>query len=304
MPSQVHIKRVLFITLSNIGDAVLTTPALMAVHQAYPDAAIDIVGDPRSMDIFLHCPFRDELILKHKGNSPGNLIALIRRLRQRQYDLVVDLRTDGLAWLLRSKRRMTKLAARPAGPHAVQQHLAVVSTLVGENLPGTHIWLNDELRDRAARRLQQFRNQPILAMGPGARWPPKIWASDRFMEVARRVSDKFGAVVLLGDAQERSICDLIESKLRCPCLNLCEKTDILDAAAILELSAVFVGNDSGLGHIASAVGTPAVTVFGPGRPERYHPWDPISLWVTSPGGEIDAVSVDAVEQALRKLTDS
>jgi heptosyltransferase-3 len=296
-------RQILFITLSNIGDAILTTPALMAVHRTYPEALIDIVGDARSIDVFLHCPFRDQLVLKYKGNSPGNLIALIRRLRQRRYDLVVDLRTDGFASLLRSKRRMTKRAARPTGPHSAQQHLAVVSSLGGEDPPATQIWLNDDLRDRAASRLQPFRDQRILAMGPGARWAPKIWPADHFVEIATRVADRFDVAVLLGSEQDRPACDAIEDQLGSSCLNLCGKMEILDAAAILELSTVFIGNDSGLGHIASAVGTPTVTVFGPGQPERYHPWGPGNLWLTSPTGEVADVPADAVEQALRQLAE-
>lgn len=294
-------KRVLFITLSNIGDAILTTPALMAVHHSLPDAIIDVVGDARSLEIFAHCPFRGEAIPKHKKGGAGNLISLVRHLRRTRYELIVDLRTDGLAWLLRARRRLTKFRSRAAGPHAVQQHLAVISRLSSET-PSTCTWLSNRLRNKASSLLGNVADGPLLALGPGARWEPKIWPVERFADLVLHLPDRFGATVMLGDAQDRSRCNALEQRLDSPCLNLCGQTGILEAAAVLERCAAFVGNDSGLGHIAAAVGTPTVTVFGPGQPERYHPWSDRSTWLTSPTGRIEDVSVAAVKYALCKLT--
>ncbi|MGB5439175.1 MAG: glycosyltransferase family 9 protein, partial [Gammaproteobacteria bacterium] len=98
-------RSILLITLSNIGDAVMTTPVLEALHHRYPKARIDIVTDARAGSLFEHCPYRGEIILKHKGWR--GTLALLKRLRTTRHDLVVDLRTDGLALLLHARRRLT-----------------------------------------------------------------------------------------------------------------------------------------------------------------------------------------------------
>lgn len=301
MPEHPPVTRGLFITLSNIGDAILSTPALRALHHAHPTATVDIVGDARSAQVFQHCPFRGEFFLRRKNEGLSGWLALVNRLRKRRYDLVVDLRTDGLAWLLRARQRMTKRGIRPAGPHAVQQHLAVVASLSDKGPAETCIWLEDDLCSRAKHRLGDLRGRRILAMGPGARWAPKIWPADRYAEIAGRISDRFDACVLLGDARDRTLCDTIETRTEMTCMNLCGNTGLLEAAALLEQCDAFIGNDSGLGHLAAATGTPTLTVFGPGQPERYHPWGPLARWVGGCSGRIDDLPVDVVERSLRNL---
>jgi ADP-heptose:LPS heptosyltransferase len=79
------------------------------------------------------------------------------------------------------------------------------------------------------------------------------------------------------------------------------KTGLLQAAAILEQAQLFVGSDSGLGHLAAASGTATLTVFGPGDPERYHPWHPQACWVQSKNNEIDGVTVSQVANTIKSL---
>ena len=301
MPDHRPVRRILFITLSNIGDAIMTTPALQLVHEAFPAARVDIVCDPRSHDIFTHCPFRGELILKDKQHGWRGTLQLIRRLRQDVYDLIVDLRTDGLAWLLRARRRLTKCVATASGPHAVQQHTAVVAPLACARLPGTRLWLDDAARDKAWHWMNTLRADDVLAIAPGANWPAKRWPPERFRELADRVADRVDGCVLVGNAEDRPLCAALAARLKPPCLNLCGKTSLLEAGAVLERCAAFVGNDSGLGHLAAAVGTRTLTVFGPGDPARYHPWGPQSVWVASADQQIASLGSGPAIRALRQL---
>ena len=301
MPDNKPVRHILFITLSNIGDAIMSTPALQLVHEAFPAARVDIVCDPRSRDIFTHCPFRGELILKDKQRGWRGTLQLIRRLRREVYDLVVDLRTDGLTWLLRARRCMTKRKAIASGPHAVQQHAAVVTPLAGTTLPGTRLWLDTAARDKARRWMNELRANSILAIAPGARWKAKVWPPERFRELADCVADRVDGCVLVGNAEDRPLCSELAAALKLPCLNLCGKTDLLEAGAVLERCRAFVGNDSGLGHLAAAAGTPTLTVFGPGHPARYHPWGPQSVWVASIDRQIANLASEPAIRALRQL---
>ena len=84
-------------------------------------------------------------------------------------------------------------------------------------------------------------------------------------------------------------------------LNLTGQTDLLQAAAVLERAHLFVGNDSGIGHLANAVGTATVTVFGPGDPERYHPRGPYSLWLRGTDDNLENLATTVVANAARQL---
>ena len=94
-------QKLLFVGLSCVGDAVMTTPVLQALHQVYPDAEIDIVADRRSWEIFEHCPYRGDIFYKDKQRFLRGAPALLKELLATRYDVVVDLRTDGLASRLR-----------------------------------------------------------------------------------------------------------------------------------------------------------------------------------------------------------
>ncbi len=125
------VKKILFISLSNIGDAVMTTPVLQALHELYPEAVIDIVGDQRSSEIFKHCPFRGEIFHKQKKSFLRGVPALLMTLWSQYYDLVVDIRTDGLSYIFPAGYLYTifnwKLNKIPTGSHAVLQHIGIIS---------------------------------------------------------------------------------------------------------------------------------------------------------------------------------
>lgn len=285
--------RLLFITLSNIGDAIMTTPVLELMHRHHPDATIDIVTSPRAAAVFEHCPYRGELILK-AGHGVRAGMALVRRLRQRRYQLAVDLRTDGLAWLLRAERRMTKLGARPLGPHAVERHLGVAHGLLEDEPPTPITWTSPADDQRAANLLNDLPGSRWLALGPGARWPPKRWPAERFAALANRLCDRFDGLILLGDADDELACTQIAETVSMPVVSVAGRTSVTEAAAVLRQAAYFVGNDSALGHVAAAVGVPSLTLFGPGDPVRYHPWGRNAKWLQSPTGRLEDLSVEAV----------
>ena len=87
----------------------MTTPALERLHQLYPEAVIDLVCDARSKILFEHCAYRGDIFLKEKKQGKKGLFKLVRLLRKKRYDLVVDLRTDGLAYLLRGQETINQV---------------------------------------------------------------------------------------------------------------------------------------------------------------------------------------------------
>ena len=293
--AQQNTNKILLITLSNVGDAVMTTPVLEALHKTWPLATIDIVTDARASRLFTHRPYGGRVVLKDKQAGWRGTVALVRQLRSTRYDLVVDLRTDGLTLLLRARHRLTRRGSRPLGHHAVERHFGVISRHIEtSSIPAALIRLSEAEHRFADGQLSGLPGQCWLALGPGARWQPKRWPVQHFRVLVNQIQGKFDAVILLGDATEMAVCQDIENGLPLPGINLAGKTDLLQAAAVLAQSQLFVGNDSGLGHMAAATGIPTVTLFGPGDPARYHPWQPQARWIQSNTGNIEDIAVDAV----------
>ncbi|HHQ42442.1 MAG TPA: glycosyltransferase family 9 protein [Chromatiales bacterium] len=295
-------ERVLFVTLSNIGDAVLTTPALEAVHRRFPQARVDLVADPRSAELFARCPYLGETLLRRKRAGWRAELALLRRLRRRRYALAVDLRTELLAWLVRARERRTRRGARPLGPHAAEAHLGVVADLLDGPPPPARVWLAEHDRRLAAALLGGLPEGPLLALAPGANWPPKIWPAERFAELARALAPRFAGVVLVGGPGDRERTAAVAAALggTLPVADLAGRTGLLGAAAVLERCALLVGNDSGLGHMAAAVATPTVTVFGPGEPGRYRPWGPAAEVVVAPERDLGRLAPGPVAEAAAR----
>ena len=301
-PRDIH--NILLITLSNIGDAIMTTPVMAALHKQYPRAIMDIVTDARASELFSHCPYKGEIFLKDKQAGWQGVMTLIKQCRKKHYDLVVDLRTDGLTLLLHARRRLTRRGSKAAGYHAVQRHFGVMGPREGITaIPATSVWLSPHDLDFAHRQLAALPGNRWLALGPGARWAPKCWPATAFRELADRLQAQFDAVVLLGSTADADSCQQVADGMALPCITLAGKTSLLQAAAVLQQVTLFIGNDSGLGHLAAACNTPTLTVFGPGDPARYHPWHPQARWVQSDSGEIADIPVAAVTAAVLELTE-
>lgn len=293
--------RLLFITLSNIGDLVMTTPALMALHEAFPDSSVDIVADTRSSELLQRCPFLGEMFHRIKADGRAGLLQLIRQLRYRRYEAIVDLRTDFLPWVLRADRRSARWQAGQHGPHAVEQHYAVASRVLPSSLtaPACHLWLGEQDIATAQRTLAAAPGSRRLVMAPGANWPGKCWPAAHYAALIHLLRNDFDSVVLLGSVSDAATSTELLADLSIPSLNLMGRTPLLAAAALIQQGTLFIGNDSGLGHIAAAVNTPSLTLFGPGRPERYRPWGPRAAVVLAPSRALPDLRPEQVATRAR-----
>ena len=292
-------KNILFITLSNIGDAILTTPVLQALHKLHPDEKIDIVSDHRSRIIYDHCPYRGEIFLKNKKGLFRGGLSLVRELRQKDYSLIVDLRTDGMTLLLKGQIKLTKRQAVPYGPHAVEAHMGVIRKIYKDgNIPPTKIWLIDDHKEFARACLQDLNSHRLLVIAPGCHVPVKVWSPLNYVTTCNRLKSEFDSIVLLGGTGDKVYATQITSELAVPFKDLTGDTDILQAAAILEHATMFLGNDSGLGHVASAMAVPSVTLFGIGDPLRYHPWGKNAVWLQGKDKEINSISTSDVVKTI------
>jgi len=293
--------RVLFITLSNIGDLVMTTPTLVALHEAYPQARFDIVADPRSSELLSRCPFLGDLVHRVKQHGKLGMLNLVHALRAQRYEAIVDLRTDFLPWLLHGRQRSARWQAKELGLHAVEQHFAIGARVLPHvpAIPDARIWLSDADRSLAAQTLVGLPGTRRLIVAPGANWPGKRWSLANYTALANLLREDFDSLVLLGNAADAADGHRMQETLALPTLNLMGRTSLIEASAVLECGTLFVGNDSGLGHLAAAAGVTSVTLFGPGQPLRYRPWGSKATIVLAPDLALDRLTPEVVATHVR-----
>jgi len=264
--------RILFITASRIGDAVLSTGLLNSLAERYPDARFTVACGAPAAPLFAAAPFVDEVIPMVKRRRAGHWLDLWRRTVTRRWSLVVDLRGSALGWLLPAwRRRVLKSSWEPRHRLA---HLATVLRL--DHVPLPRLWTGAAQRAAAERLIPP--GGPVLAVGPTANWGGKQWPADRFVAVIARLTAP-GAI--LADARVAVICSPAERDAAAPVLAAVppdRRIDLTDGAhdlatvyACLERCAFYLGNDSGLMHMAAAAGVPTLGLFGPSSELFYGP---------------------------------
>jgi heptosyltransferase III len=308
---------VLFVTATRIGDAVLSTGLLSHLIERHPEARLTIAVGAVAAPLFEAVPGLERLIVMQKRRWALHWPALYAQVIARRWDLVVDLRGSALAWLLHARERRV-MRKGEAAEHKVRQ-LGNLFRL--DPPPSPRLWTAPR-HERAAAALIP-PGASVLAIGPAANWRGKEWRPERFAELARRLTAPEGPlpgarVAVLAAAHERVQAAPVLAAIPAKRLiDLVGRTELLTAAAVLRRCALFVGNDTGLMHIAAASGAPTLGLFGPSPVEQYAPWGRCTASVCTetprsamfpPGFDhrstdtlMDSLSVDAVEAAARQL---
>lgn len=283
---------ILIVRLGALGDIVHAIPAAAALRRAYPDARIDWVVEAKHREILDLVPVIDRVVPLEKA-SMGAWMQSTRELRMVRYDVALDFqglmksailaRASGAArvlgfsiWHLREK------GARPfysesvdtgegERRHVLFKNLQLISALGVENaaieFPLAHV-------ESAARDaiLEMSAGAPFALINPGAAWPNKRWAPERFGELAVFLRDVRGlrVFVLWGPGEESLAGDVVAASAGAA--TLAPPTRIADLVEICRSAALMVSGDTGPLHIAAAVGTPIVGIFGPTDPGRNGPW--------------------------------
>ncbi len=289
--------KVLFITLSNIGDAIMTTPVLEYIHMKYPKAKVDIVCDKKSQEIFMYCPYVNKIYLKNKKSGIFGIIKLIFELRKNNYIFAVDLRTDFLLLLLRSKEKKYKIKNNMI--HSVEKHFLAVNNELNK-IPNLKLWIPKKITTNIKNIIKK-NGKKILTIGLGANSLHKIWPLKNYILLAEKLVSCFDQIILIGDKQDKYISDEFIKKSKIKATNYCGFFSLMETASIIKLSDFFVGNDSGLGHIASALNVPNYIIFGKENVNRYHPWGKTSNWFQDPEKNINNIDSNFIYEKIKKI---
>jgi heptosyltransferase-2 len=282
----------------------MTTPALAAVREGFPDARIVLLARPLVAEMFRHHPDVDEvMIYERPGRHEGALgrLRLAGELRRRRFDGALLLQNAFDAALIAFLGRIPERAGYPTDGrrflltlpvpltpgilerHEVEYYLCLLDGLgIPRPVPvALKLTVTEEEREAMAARLASLgiaRGAPIVTINPGAAYgSAKRWYPDRFAAVAEALSAEWNArVVVVGSTAEAPLAGEIEAAMRPPPVNLAGKTTVRELMALLSLSSLLVTNDSGPMHIGAALGVPLVAIFGPTDWRRTSPWSPLA----------------------------
>jgi lipopolysaccharide heptosyltransferase I len=288
-------QRILIIKPSAIGDVVHTLPILRLVRTKWPAAKVAWLVTPACSGLLEQHPLLDELILFDRKRFAGlwhsprlfaEWRAFTRGLRERQFDLVLDL--QGLfrsAWLARKTKAPVRVGFANAREmawlfythrvpiatmeqHAIDRYLKLARYIGCDDSKGIDFPFATTDDDRAYVRELLPSPAPYAVLLPGTNWATKRWPIEKFAALVGPLRERFGlASVLAGGADAAAMADRVPGAI-----NLAGRTTLKQLTALLEGAALVVANDSGTMHIASALGRPLVTPFGPTNPVRTGPY--------------------------------
>ncbi len=272
----------LFITATRIGDAVLSTGLLGHLLERHPGAKVTVAAGRAAAPLFAAVPGIERILTIDKRPFKRHWLDLWTATAFRRWGLVVDLRASAIAYLVPASRRVTA-GKRDDTRHRVEELAALLHL---DSPPAPRVWLAPEHAAAAERLIPA--GGPVLAIGPAANWPGKQWPATRFAEVVKALTAPGGAlagarVAVLAAGPERDQAQpVIEALPATRVLDLVGAVDLLTAAACLRRCRAFLGNDSGLMHLAAAAGTPTLGLFGPSHTRRYRPWGPKAAFLRTP----------------------
>ncbi|MDA8159954.1 MAG: glycosyltransferase family 9 protein [Desulfobacteraceae bacterium] len=293
-------RNILLIQLGDIGDVVLSTPAIRALKQSFPKARLVVAVRDKAADLLIGCPWCDDVLpVRKAGGFWGELfgqIALVLRLRGAGFDLAIDLRTGTrgaiLARISGAARRLgfwadsepwwrnmlfTDLLRHDYRP---EQHVIdyLLSLLEAYNVKvfnrEPEIVVPEFARNEADILLKQIVSggRSLVVLQPFSLWRYKELVKESYIELCRwLVRERNVVVVISGTSQERRQAAEIADIVGDGCYNFAGHTHLLLYAAMLMQSRLVIGVDSAGVHIASAVGSPTVSIFGPSSPASWGP---------------------------------
>lgn len=275
--------KVLFITSSRIGDAVLSTGLLDYIVRTYPGAQITVACGPLAASLFEGLPGLVQIIPLKKRKRNGHWVDLWKAVWPTRWDIVVDLRNSAVSRLIRARRRYIFSSAIDPRAHKVEQNAGVMKLA---QVPAPRLWPSGVQQERAREFIPE--GGPVIGVGPTANWAGKTWPAERFIEVLHFLRAEDGILpgarvaVFAAPGEEEVAYQVLQAMPEDARLDVIAKGDPGTAAATLARCAFYIGNDSGLMHCAAAAGVPTFGLFGPSWPHIYRPWGAHTAHIATP----------------------
>ena len=297
----------------------MSTGILQSLVDQNPLAKVSVAVGPAAATLFRAIPGVEQVIIIEKQPLGMHWVSLWHNCVGTRWDMIVDLRRSVISWTLRTHKR----CILPKSTKKIHRVRLLAATIGKEDNPPSPTLWNDD-RDLMAATELIPDGSPVLALAPAANWRGKQWDCENFLLLAKALTAKDGIlpdarIAVIAAAQERSQVEaLFHAFSKERIIDLVGQADLTGIIACLKRCHFFVGNDSGLTHMAAAVGLPTLSLFGPSHPELYAPWGEHTGWVKTPetyeelvgasdydhrktGSLMGSLSVDIVETAARSL---
>lgn len=334
--------------MMHIGDLLLVTPVLRALRTYFPQAHLALLTDSKLADLVRLNHNIDELLTIDKKGYHDKLINYIKfigEIRNRNFDLVINLHKNERASFIAAFSGAQKIVGystwgpgllfdqvldnRKRQKHQVHAHFDVLKETLGMTTfddRGIEMWLSEEAQAKADEIWKKSfpdGSRTIIGLNIGASWPTKRWPKEYFAELADRLVDEGYGIAYFGGPMDVEIVeqtiDLMRHKQNPHVVQLTGKVSLMELGALLKKCRVFVTNDSGPMHIATAMKVPLVSMFGASPVQGFWPYNDISVVLKTPlpchpcykhscklGGLecMYAISVDTVfEATLRQVVE-
>lgn len=298
-----NVKRVLVVRLRSIGDTVLSTPSLTALRRFLPAAQIDILLEDWVAPVLEGFAAVDNILTFKKGDTVSRL-KTAQKIRQNKYDVAFNLhggttatffvRASGAKYRVGFRRSRynflyTQLLDssndfwRQTEVHSAEHQLALLGA-VGvpvKDKPKSSLTVTETALDSLAEKFDAAAHSGTFAIRnpqsafalfhPAAAFDTKQWAAENFARTAEFLHEKGFAAVAVAAQKEREVLDKLKKFSRVPILTF-DNLTLPEITALAARAKIFVGNDSGIAHIAAAVNTPSVVIFGSSNIHNWRPW--------------------------------
>jgi predicted lipopolysaccharide heptosyltransferase III len=286
-----EVRRVLVVRLRSIGDTVLATPALHALRRFLPEAQIDVLLESWVAPVLDGAAEVGRVITVERGSAAARL-RVARELRRRRYDVAYNLHGGPTATLLMrasgARRRvgfdnyqyqsLLTDAAPPSATlwqrsptHSAEQQLALVgwTGVPVTDRPPARLAVTQQAQDSLNAKLNL--SAPYAVLHPAAAFATKQWATGNFARVSEHLHERGLQIIAVASPAEEKIVKELQASARAP-ITVTTGLSLPEVTALLAGARLFVGNDSGLAHIAGATETPLVVIFGSSNVAHWRPW--------------------------------
>jgi predicted lipopolysaccharide heptosyltransferase III len=290
------VRSVLLVRLRSIGDTVLTTPSLYALKRFLPHSRVDILLEDWVAPVLEGFEYVDNIITLKRGSTAARA-GIARRLRAARYDVVYNLHGGTTATLLtrasgarhrvgysgyQYRRLHNHLAPSSSSlwgrdkTHSVEQQLALLgwTGVPVTDRPATRLAVTDQALASISARLGAagiVEGSLFAVLHPAASFDTKQWATEGFARVAESLVSRGLEVVAITASTETRVADTLKQHTTAP-VKVFSDLSLPEVTALLSQASLFVGNDSGIAHMAAAVGAPSVVIFGSSNTAHWRPW--------------------------------
>jgi len=279
--SMINPSKILVLQTAFIGDVILTTPFLRHLKDIFPKAKIDILCIPQTKQVLQNNPFINEIIIfdkRIKVNKLASFLNTILQIKANKYDLGISIQSSVTSSLLMvlgkikikhgfSRQKFLNMSVNHAaekGAHKIAKILRLLEPFSDKKFDHqTEIYYKDSDLKIVDKHLSEnnILNDKLIAIAPGSVWFTKKWPKDYFVELVKLLENNKSKIVLTGGQQDFEICNEIAEKTNA--VNFAGKFSIPQSAALIKKCVLIITNDSAPLHIANAVQTDVVAIFGP-----------------------------------------